>query len=74
MQVAQTGAWNQTVWVNGTQLAPASSPSNSRGQWAAAAWTVPGPLVRLGPNEIRVSLDENQPTSALQIKDMVLTR
>ena len=74
MQVAQTGAWDQTVWINGTQLAPASPPSNSSGQWVTAAWTVPGSLVRLGPNEIRVSLDENQPSSALQIKDIVLTR
>ena len=74
MQVAQTGAWDQTVWVNGTQLAPASSPSNSSAEWAAAAWIVPGALVRLGPNEIRVSLDENQAASALQIKDIVLTR
>gem|GEM_PF-6251598 len=74
MQIAQTGAWDQTVWVNGTQLAPASPPANSGGQWATAAWTAPGSLLRLGPNEIRVSLDENHPTSALQIKDIVLTR
>ena len=74
MQIAQTGAWDQTVWVNGTRLAPASPPANSGGQWATAAWTAPGSLLRLGPNEIRVSLDENHPTSALQIKDIVLTR
>lgn len=64
--------FRSTMWINGTQLAPASPPSNSSGQWVTAAWT--GSLVRLGPNEIRVSLDENQPSSALPVEDIVLTR
>ena len=75
MQVAQSGAWDQTVWVNGTQLARVPPPANARGQWVTAAWTVPASLLRLGPNEIRVAIEADQPAApALQIKDIVLTR
>lgn len=75
MQVMQSGVSAPTVSVNGTPLTPTAPPADGSGQWVTAAWTAPAVLLRLGPNEIRVALDSNQPAApALQIKDIVLIR
>ena len=75
MQVMQSGVSAPTVSVNGTPLTPTAPPADGNGQWVTATWTAPAVLLRLGPNEIRVALDSNQPAApALQIKDIVLIR
>jgi hypothetical protein len=82
MRIMQSNDWGNFVWVNGQRLDPVMPTEDYSNSWVTGTWQVPAGLLKEGPNEVRVTIDEALPPlqdtalnwDDIQFNDIVLLR